>query len=352
MPDVRDAEKTASCLLNCWYAGAWSDELDAGPLGRKLLDRHVALFRDSAGTAHAVSGRCPYRFAPLARGKVAVDGSLQCPYHGLRFSGNGRCVHNPQEEGHIPNISLTTWPVCERYGLVWIWFGDAGQADLALVPEFSFMDETRWEIIKGTIHGAGNYQLFTDNILDLSHAEYIHSGLSAPAFISGQRRYRTDGTVVWCHIEHPDDYVSAVMAATFDVVGTKQNFWTDIRWTPPANMLLVPYVNDPGSMRETAKAAPSLHLMTPETAGSTVYFWAVGRETRLDDAEFTEQMRAGFIHAFEHEDKPMIAQQQAMMEGKDFWELKPTVLKGDTGAVMARRKLLQLLREEQDAALN
>ena len=89
--------------------------------------------------------------------------------------------------------------------------------------------------------------------------------------------------------------------------------------------------------------------MTSETAGSTFYFWAVGRETRLNDPEFTEQMRAGFIHAFENEDKPMIAQQQAMMEGKDFWELGPLVLKGDTGAVMARRRLLQLLREEQSA---
>ena len=45
----------------------------------------------------------------------------------------------------------------------------------------------------------------------------------------------------------------------------------------------------------------------------------------------------------------MIAQQQAMMEGRDFWELGPLVLKGDTGAVMARRKLLQLLREEQSS---
>lgn len=63
-------------------------------------------------------------------------------------------------------------------------------------------------------------------------------------------------------------------------------------------------------------------------------------------------MRAGFIHAFENEDKPMIAQQQAMMEGREFWDLEPVVLKGDTGAVMARRKLLQLLREERDTAVN
>ena len=343
-----DPGESTPYLLNCWYAGAWSDELDAGPVGRMLLDRHVALFRDNAGTAHAVGGRCPHRFAPLAQGKVVADGSLQCPYHGLRFSGDGRCVHNPHDDEHIPDVSLPTWPVCERYGMAWIWFADPGQADPALVPDFSFMDETKWEIIKGVIHGKGNYQLFTDNILDLSHAEYIHSGLSAPAFVIGQRRYHADGTAVWCHIEHPNYYVSDVMAVTFDVVGRKQNFWTDIRWTPPTNMLLVPYLNEPDGPRETARAAPSLHIMTPESKSSTFYFWAVGRETRLNDPEFTEQMRAGFLHAFENEDKPMIARQQVMMEDKDFWDLRPVVLKSDTGAVMARRKLLQLLREERD----
>ena len=345
-------EEAAPYLLNCWYAAAWSDELDTGPAGRKLLDRQVALFRDNNGTAHALSGRCPHRFAPLAQGKVTEDGELQCPYHGLRFSGAGHCVRNPHDRDHVPDVTLATWPVCERHRLVWVWFGETERADPALVPDFSFMDEQKWEIIKGVIHGDGNYQLFTDNILDLSHAEYIHSGLSAPAFVSGQRRYHTDGTTVWCQIEHPDDYVSDVMAATFDVVGRKQNFWTDIRWTPPANMLLIPFLNEPHSRRDTAKAAPSLHLMTPETKHSTFYFWAVGRETRLNDPEFTEQMRAGFIHAFENEDKPMIAQQQVMMEDQDFWNLEPVILKGDTGAVMARRKLLQLLREERDSAAN
>ena len=115
-------------------------------------------------------------------------------------------------------------------------------------------------------------------------------------------------------------------------------------------MLLVPYLNEPGGSKDTAKAAPSLYLMTPEMAGSTFYFWAVGRETRLNDPEFTRQMRAGFIHAFENEDKPMITEQYKMMDSEDFWSLKPLVLKSDTGAIMARRKLLQLLREEQDAA--
>ncbi len=34
------------------------------------------------------------------------------------------------------------------------------------------------------------------------------------------------------------------------------------------------------------------------------------------------------------------------MGGEDFWDLRPVILKSDTGAVMVRRKLLQLLREE------
>ncbi|MBT8446222.1 MAG: Rieske 2Fe-2S domain-containing protein, partial [Gammaproteobacteria bacterium] len=128
-------------LLNCWYAAAWGDELAAGPVARKLLDRPVALFRDAAGAAHAIGGRCPHRFAPLGEGIVTEDGTLQCPYHGLRFDGSGRCVHNPHQPEHVPDVAVPTWPVVERHGLVWIWFGDPARAEPEQVPDFGFMDE-------------------------------------------------------------------------------------------------------------------------------------------------------------------------------------------------------------------
>src|SRR3546814_1000036 len=80
---------------------------------------------------------------------------------------NGQCVFNPHGDGVVPKAAVTrTYPVLEKFGLVWVWMGQKA-ADPAKLPNFDFMDDTRWTYVKGHIHGSGYYELFTDNILDL-----------------------------------------------------------------------------------------------------------------------------------------------------------------------------------------
>src|SRR5262245_52565986 len=75
-------------VKRAWYAAGLSRELREKPLYRELLGEHVALFRDSGGKARAISALCPHRGANLGAGKVAGD-TLQCPFHGWRFNGEG-----------------------------------------------------------------------------------------------------------------------------------------------------------------------------------------------------------------------------------------------------------------------
>ena len=82
-------------LKNCWYVAAYDRELeDGGPLGRKLLDEPVVIFRDSKGTPVALEDRCCHRQLPLSLGAVTGD-TLQCGYHGLEFDATGACVTVP-----------------------------------------------------------------------------------------------------------------------------------------------------------------------------------------------------------------------------------------------------------------
>src|SRR4051794_6661097 len=109
-------------LRNVWYAAAWSEEIGRTPLGRKLLDRPITLFRATSGTSVALADRCPHRFAPLSKGKLVED-AIQCPYHGLRFDTDGRCVYN--YHGPVPKAaSVHRYPMMERYGVAWIWMGE------------------------------------------------------------------------------------------------------------------------------------------------------------------------------------------------------------------------------------
>jgi vanillate O-demethylase monooxygenase subunit len=45
-------------VKNAWYIGAWSDELGAQPLARRICDEPVVLFRSADGKAAALTDRC------------------------------------------------------------------------------------------------------------------------------------------------------------------------------------------------------------------------------------------------------------------------------------------------------
>jgi phenylpropionate dioxygenase-like ring-hydroxylating dioxygenase large terminal subunit len=75
------------------------------------------------GEVSAFPARCPHRLVPLAAAAV-VDGRLQCPAHGWRFDGEGRCVDIPSlgEHGAPPpraDLSMP-WAVEERHGWIWL----------------------------------------------------------------------------------------------------------------------------------------------------------------------------------------------------------------------------------------
>ncbi|HZN81776.1 MAG TPA: Rieske 2Fe-2S domain-containing protein, partial [Mycobacterium sp.] len=61
---------TANYPTKCWYVAATSDELDDAPLGRRLLDRDVVLWRSRDGQAVAFDDGCAHRGFPLSDGHV------------------------------------------------------------------------------------------------------------------------------------------------------------------------------------------------------------------------------------------------------------------------------------------
>src|SRR3546814_18546707 len=135
---------------------------------------------------------CPHRFAHLSKGNIISD-QLQCPYHGLRFNSNGQCVFNPHGDGVVPKAAVTrTYPVLDKLGFVWVWMGQKAD-DPAKLPNFDFMDATRWTYVTGHINGSGFYELFTDHILVLGHEAFLHTGLRVPAFSSEASHLGTTG---------------------------------------------------------------------------------------------------------------------------------------------------------------
>jgi len=242
-----------SYLRNTWYVAGWDEELDGEKLlSRRILDEPLVLFRDGRGVPHALTDRCPHRFAPLSLGKL-TDGIIQCPYHGLRFDGSGACVHNPHGDGRIPAAAhAKSHPVVERYSALWVWMGDPTLANAAAIPDFSCMDPQTWFVGKRYLHVKANYILENDNILDLSHIEYLHPGtLGGDAVNQAIGRVEQKGDTVWAYRQTVAEVMTDFLYRSMGLPpGMPVDRWFDVRWDPPASLLLFAGATPTGRPRE------------------------------------------------------------------------------------------------------
>ena len=335
-------------LRNCWYMAAWADELPpAGGIARTLLDEPVFLYRDEAGAPHALFDRCPHRFVPLSKGRV--EGStVACPYHGLTFASDGRCIRNP----HGPAtraLDVRAYPVAEAHRAIWIWMGEAALADPAAIRDLAFLaDAPDTAFNQGYLRGTGHYQLFVDNILDLTHTDYLHPDTLGGGSITRtapEIEERPDGiiAIAWRPMnEVPAPLLRGRLPAGVDRVDS----WTEVEWSAPGVMKLVAGAVPAGTPRAAGGSSINVHILTPETASTSHYFFASTRDFAMDDAALNEQTRRIREHIFATEDEPMIAAQQERIGTADFWALRPALLKIDRGAVLVRRRMDALIAAE------
>lgn len=157
----------------CWWPVALSQSLRRKPLAVQLFDLPLVLFRDEHGQPAALPDRCPHRFAPLSGGALH-QGQIQCPYHGWRFAGDGRCTRVPgslRKPGNTP--LLNSHPACEAHGLVWVSSSPEPPDSTPVAPASqagtldTFWMTTR---IQTSLTDAA------ENLLDGFHTHFVHSG--------------------------------------------------------------------------------------------------------------------------------------------------------------------------------
>jgi phenylpropionate dioxygenase-like ring-hydroxylating dioxygenase large terminal subunit len=337
-------------LKNAWYLAAWEDEIVGETLfHRTILSEPILMYRSSADEIVALADRCPHRFAPLHLGRRVGD-VVQCGYHGLCFGPTGDCVSSPHGDGKIPRGAKVRRYVTERkHRAVWVWPGDSNRADPGLIPDFSFlMQPNPLTVFTGYLPTACNYQLATDNIMDLSHADYLHVGSldTQGAIARTKAKVWEDGQSVHCDWWLPDSRAIGVFKPDLAEPDGPVDQWFEVTWNPPANMLLLAGVTPAGRPREEGVDVHAAHIMTPESPNTTHYFFGSARYKRGLSVEFNEKIRAGVIAAFTHQDKPMLEAQQRSIGDADLLSLKPISLLGDAGGMRARRALGKLLAAE------
>ena len=337
---------------NTWYVACTPDEIASKPLGRRICNESIVFYRGPAGQAVGLEDFCPHRGAPLSLGYVC-EGQLVCGYHGLAMGCEGKTVSMPgQRVGGFP--AIRTYPVVERHGFIWVWPGDASQADADLIPHLEWANNPAWAYGGGLYHIGCDYRLMIDNLMDLTHETYVHSTSI------GQKEI--DETPVSTRIEGTEvitsRYMDNIMAPPFWRMALRANGlpddqpvdrWQICHFNPPSHVMIEVGVALAGhggydAAPEFKASSTVVDFITPETETSIWYFWGMARQFKPGDAALTASIRDGQGQIFAEDQQMLELQQRNLLAWPERRLLKLNI---DAGGVQARRIIDRLLEAER-----
>lgn len=161
-------------LASYWHPIALAREVGDQPLGVTLLDAPLVIYR-TAESIIVADDLCPHRGVPLSMGKG--DGkTVACAYHGFRFGEKGRCVRIPAhpDKGIPSRLNLHTYPVVERYGLIWTCLRpEEGKTATPPMPHWD--DPAYQQINCPWIDIAGFAGRQVEGFIDVAHFAFVHT---------------------------------------------------------------------------------------------------------------------------------------------------------------------------------
>ncbi len=170
--------RTIGINPNYWYAVAWAKDLQHNHiLPVEVWNQAIALYRDAQGQVQAVEDRCPHKGVSMHKGSIAGD-RIVCGYHGWEFDAAGECARIPYfpADQKLPRACLRTYPVRERYGIIFLF---PGAADLAAttpmlaIPQF---DDPEYLVVTIGAEFKAHYTICNENTMDVFHG-HLHNNL-------------------------------------------------------------------------------------------------------------------------------------------------------------------------------
>lgn len=309
-------------------------------MARTFLGEPVVLYRRESGGVVALQDRCCHRQLPLSMGRIEGD-NLRCGYHGLLFSPDGVCREVPGQNSIPPQARVRAYPAVEKHHWVWIWMGEADRADPALIPDWWWTGHPDWAFTRpDRVHLMCNYQLISDNVLDVTHLAYVHAssiGASSiaefPATVErGERRVKLTR---WIRDRPPPPLYKKAGNFPGNV-----DRWQIVEHVPPC--FTVNFAGCEDGRRRIELMA--LSAPTPETERTTHYFFGFVRNFGLADAETESICAVDMVKVF-NEDFPVLEAQQRMREADpDAPRIDIAV---DAAPLAARRMLDAMLQKER-----
>lgn len=349
--EIKTIHSDSEFLENAWYVAAQSKVIDDQLFSIMLMGQKLVIFRDSEGKVAALEDACPHRKMPLSMG-VRVGDAIQCGYHGLTFDTFGKCVHAPTQETIPGNAFVRSYPIVEKYKLIWVWMGQPELADVSKILHVEDYDDPSWGLTEGGMLECNCHYLYLlDNLLDPSHVAWVHQTSFAsdgtedvPLVIEDTE----SGVLVsrWINDIDPPPYYAEMLPFTGKV--DRLQYYEAV--TPSIAINMSTYVRagfggNVESLPEDSYRMRSYHFITPVDARSTRYHWFQHYNTNTEDEQVRLKLNDGARNAFEEDRIVLEAVDKGMLE-KDRPNLD---LRLDIGSKKFRRKLNTLIADEKSA---
>lgn len=334
-------------LRNAWYVAEWADAITDALTSLEILGERVVLYRAVDGVPIALEDACPHRKLPLSMGRREGDG-LVCGYHGLTFDRSGTCIAAPTQTT-LPKACVRSYPLAERYGLVWIWMGDPAAADPAKIVDIPQWGSPAWGLNRGPVmHVDCHYLYVVDNLLDPTHVTWVHPGSFGDASCAAvpiETISAENGVTAarWLMDTEP-----APFYAKFLKFSGRADRYQHYEMRYPCNAVIKAVFVPAGTgghgqpLHEDAFLMDSFNFLTPVNAKQTRYFWFQLRNFAPDDAAISAEFTADVKHAFE-EDRVIL---NAVQIGMDTSPTPTVDLKNDLASFRFRQNLARMIAAE------
>jgi vanillate O-demethylase monooxygenase subunit len=244
-------------------------------------------------------------------------------------------------------VCAETYVTHERHRFVWVWVGDKDKADPALIPDLWPCVAEGWTFDGGYYHIACDYRLMIDNLMDLTHETYVHSGsIGQPEIMEAPIETKVVEDSVYV-----SRWMPAIDAPPFWRSALKMDGAVD-RWQICQFLLPSSVMIDVGVAPAQEGATLDNHAvgvrgivvdcMTPATDDSHHYFWGMARNFDLDDTGFTARLKRQQGGVFAEDAEILEAQQIAINANPD---LKLAAYRIDEGGVRSRQLIVRAIRE-------
>jgi vanillate O-demethylase monooxygenase subunit len=271
---------------NCWYAVATSNEVGREPLGRRVLDTGVVLFRTTDGTAVALEDRCAHRPYPLSLGQVDGD-RIVSGYTGFAYDARGFCVHVPTQSEIPVGARVRAFPVHEDGPFVWVWLGEPALARLRRPAATPWLSDPGWATLGAEWETEADLLLLHENFADITHVAVVDPYIAPPVLRSSPPPLEvevTETTVSFSRTYEPapiPEWQAELLGLPADAEHVQHEqgafvtpgLWVD-RWDVHA---------ESASNKTQIYTFRFTHAVTPISPGRTRHAWRVSRNFALGE---------------------------------------------------------------------